>query len=138
LQKAASGEVRDAGIVQRSVGRGALIWCPIPIELAEQDGATVALYRYALGIAGIDPVFSVATPHSGEAASAGVLIYPAIYRHAVHYAVISELGGPTRVRFTHRETKTPVELTLPAQRAAMFVVRRRDGRISGSYTGRRG
>ncbi len=135
LQKAVTGEGRVAEIVRRSLGRGALIWCPTPIELAEQDGPTVALYRYALSIAGLKPVFSVATPHSGEPASAGVLIYPAIYRHAVHYAVISELGGPTQVRFTHRETNTPVELTLPAQRAAMFVVRRRDGRISGRYTG---
>jgi hypothetical protein len=118
-------------VVTVPVGRGRLIWSPLPVELAHEVEPTVALYRYALQQAGVASQFSV------ERADPGVLIYPALYRAAVLYGIVSELGSPTTARFVHTETGTPAEITLPAGRAALALVSRGDGRMVGAYGGTR-
>jgi len=118
-----------ARVMTIEVGRGRLIWSPLPVELAQQVEPTAALYRHALAQAGVAPRF--ATPRLDP----GVLIYPAVYRDAVLYAVVSQLGAPASVRFKHVETGTPVETRVLPGRAALILVDRRDGRILGRYGG---
>ncbi len=109
------------------VGRGGLIWSPLPVELAAQVEPTVALYRYALAEAGVDPIFTL------DRHEPGVLVYPALYQNAVLYALVSELGMATTVALRHRESHSSLEVSLPAGRAALALVDRRDGRLTGRY-----
>ncbi len=116
-----------ARVMNFPVGRGRLIWSPLPVELAEPVETTVALYRYALGQAGIAPAFAL-----GDNDPA-VLVYPARYREATLYAVVSELGSPASLRLTDHETGTGHEVDLPAGRSAMWLIRRTDGLTLGSF-----
>lgn len=123
--------VQDAGsparVAEFREGRGRIIWSPLPVELAEQVVPTTVLYRHALAAANVEPLFSLERPDPG------VLVYPALYGEAVLYGVVSELGSATDVHLIHAETGTSLEVTLPAGRAALALVDRRDGRTLGGY-----
>ena len=110
-----------------SAGRGKVIWSPLPVELAYQVEPTVAIYRHALAETGIEPVFRLADDEPG------VLVYPAVFRNGVLYAVVSELGSPVELRLAHSETETAVSIKVPAQRAAMLLIDKRSGRVLGGY-----
>ena len=56
-----------------------------------------------------------------------------MFENAALYGVVSELGSPANLRFTHNKTETEVEFALPAQRAALTLIDQRDGRVLGSY-----
>ncbi len=127
LEKSVQTPGAPARVAEFREGRGRVIWSPLPLELAEQVVPTVVLYRRALAAANVEPLFFVERPDPG------VLIYPAVYREAVLYGIVSELGSATDVRLTHAETGTPLEVALPAGRAALAMVGRRDGRILGRY-----
>ena len=98
------------------VGRGGLIWSPLPVELAEQIEPTVALYRYALGQAGVEPIFRL------ERDEPGVLVVPAVHGNAVLYGLTSELGSATTLALRHKEPDSTVEVSLPAGRAALVLL----------------
>jgi hypothetical protein len=127
LEKAVVNGDEAARVAKLSIGRGTLIWSPLPVELAEQVEPTVSLYRLALAQADIAPVFSMVRPDPGA------LVYPAVYRDAVIYGLVSELGTAMSLEITHNETRTPVQVSLPAQRAALVAIDRNDGRILGRY-----
>jgi len=97
------------------------------VELAEQVEPTVALYRYALGEAGISSTFTL------EPDEPGVLVYPALYRSAALYAFVSELGMDTSVTLRQRGSAVALEIDLPAGRAALALLDRRDGQLLGRY-----
>jgi hypothetical protein len=104
-------------------GSGKLIWCPLPVELSETDDATVALYRYAMHQAGVAPVCSV------EPVNSGVTVIPAMFETAVLYTLISESDRNTDIVLTHLEPKTELKIPLPAGRAAMAFVDRKNGNV---------
>jgi hypothetical protein len=128
LEKAVPASGAPSRVEEFREGRGRVITSPLPVELADQVAPTAVLYRYALGAANIEPLFRV------ERTDPSVLIYPAVYRDAVLYGIVSELGSATAVRLTHAETGTPLEVALPAGRAALVLLRRSDGRTLGRYT----
>ncbi len=105
-----------ARLLSFPVGRGRLIWSPLPVELAEAVEPTVALYRYALEQAGIAPIFALADDDPG------LLVYPARFREATLYAIVSERGSPTAVRLADRESGRVLELTAPAQRGLLALI----------------
>ncbi|MGD2152438.1 MAG: cellulase family glycosylhydrolase [Gemmatimonadales bacterium] len=127
LEKSVPAPGAPARVAEFREGRGRLIWSPLPVELAEQVAPTTVLYRQALAAANVEPVFRV------ERVDPGVLIYPAVYREAVLYGIVSELGSATDVRLTHVETETPLQVALPAGRAALALLGRSDGRTLGRY-----
>jgi hypothetical protein len=127
VEKAIVAGGSPAGVVRAPLGRGSLIWSPLSVELAEQTEPTVALYRYALARAGIEPAFEL------ERDDPGVLAYPAIYRDAVLYALVSELGTATTVALGDRETGSLVQASLGPGRAALALLDRRDGKLVGWY-----
>ncbi len=132
MQRLEKSLVRGTAVSQvltLPLGSGRLIWAPLPVELAEQVEPTVALYRYALAQAGVAPLFTV------EDDDPGLLIYRAPYRDAVLYALVSEVDSLKTVRLRDNQTRTPVTLQLPAGRAAIVLIGRRDGRIIARYAG---
>ena len=102
---------------------GALLWSPLPVELASEIEPTVALYDWALAASGPQRLFDVT---AGD--DAAVLIWPALYRDAVLYTFVSERAQATAVRLTDRTSGAVIEALVPAGRAAMVLVERESGR----------
>ena len=72
-------------------------------------------------------------PGEGHHPDPGILVYPAVFEDAVLFGLVSELGSQAGLRFTHSETGREIELTMPAGRAALVLVDRRNGGVPGSY-----
>jgi hypothetical protein len=106
-------------------GKGKILWCPLPVEIAENDDATAALYEYALKQAAIAPTFTM------EKVNPAVLIRPTVFNKATLYALVSETERDHEIRFTPAETKVPIVLRLPAQRAMLVLVDRQSGAVIG-------
>jgi hypothetical protein len=116
-----------AKVVELSVGRGTLLWSPLPVELAWQVEPTIALYKHALSRAGIKPRYAA------EQIDPGVLVYPAAYRTAVLYALVSELGYDARLKLTDNEARSAIEVAMAPGRAALVLLDRRSGRVIDRY-----
>jgi hypothetical protein len=127
LEKSVRAPAEPARVAEFREGTGRVIWSPLPVELAEGIAPTAVLYRDALAAAGVEPLFDMERPDPG------VLVYPAVYREAVLYGIVSELGSATDVRLTHAETGTELEFDLAPGRAALALLGRNDGRILGRY-----
>ena len=99
-----------------------------------RGGATVAMgtveeerYRRLLGDAGIRPAFDV------EGADASVLVCAALFQNAELYAMASAGDRATKLRVTPAGSRVAFEQPLAAGRAALVLVRRRDGRAIARY-----
>jgi hypothetical protein len=55
LETPLSAREGAAGVHVFPVGRGRLIWCPLPVELNDRTEPIATLYRYALDAAGVRP-----------------------------------------------------------------------------------
>ncbi|MEX2088808.1 MAG: cellulase family glycosylhydrolase [Bacteroidota bacterium] len=108
------------------VGKGKLLWSPLPVEVAENIEASVELYKLAMSEAGIAPAFRL------EHDDPSILIVPTVYDNAVLYTLVSERDGDTQVHLTHLETQTGIAVTVPAQRPVLLFVDRKDGSIISS------
>jgi hypothetical protein len=111
------GEV--ATLRRFAAGRGQLLWCPLPVELAAEVEPAAALYRAALASAGVRPGFTV---RQGD--DPAVLMWRAGYRDAVLYTLVSERAEGTDIELRDGETGAVVRARLPGQRAAMVLVGR--------------
>lgn len=125
IEKAVDTTDREGGVGTIARGAGKIIWCPLPVELSETVEPTAALYRYAAVQAGISPVFNM------EPKKSGILVLPSLYEKAALYTLISECDRDTRVHLTLFETKTQLNITVPAQRTAMVLIDRKAGEILG-------
>lgn len=121
----ARGSVGPSAAVRLPVGRGEILWSPRSVELAKDDAATIELYRWALGRARVEPAFTV------EGADASVLVHAAAYHSAMLFTLVSE--GPRTSVFHLRHGGRDFEVALPAERAALLLVSRRDGRVIARY-----
>jgi len=110
-------------------GQGRILWCPTPIELAEEMGPTAALYKFAVGLAGIAPAVELSSPDSGA-----VLVYAAPYRDCTLFTVVSESSVPLPVRFTPAGAAArAIAVNVAAGRAAMVLVDRKTGTVVADY-----
>jgi hypothetical protein len=107
------------------LGKGKVIWCPLPLETGSESAPVAALYRYALEQAQVAPIFSV------DRVDPSVLIRPSVFERSVLYTVISESGQHKRIEITHAENGARIALALPPQRAALVLLDRASGRILG-------
>jgi hypothetical protein len=121
----ARGPAGPSAAVRIPEGRGEILWSPRSVELEADDAATVELYRWALGRARLAPAFTV------EGADASVLVHSATYRGAVLFTLVSQGPRPSAIRLGHAGREHA--LTLPAERAALLLVGRRDGRVLARY-----
>jgi hypothetical protein len=111
------------------LGKGKIVWAPVPMELAEETAPLAALYRYALKQAG------VASPFSVERADPSVLIRPTLFDRAVLYTIVSESSRDMNLSVTHLESGTRFAVTLPAQCCELVFLDRRTGAVLGMLKG---
>jgi Cellulase (glycosyl hydrolase family 5) len=118
--------VGPSGAIRIAMGKGAVLWAPAAVELAGDDGPATALYGWALAQAGVVPAFTV------EGADASVLVHAAAYRDAL---LLTLVGGTedAAVRVTPRESRAVLTAAVPAGRAALLLLGRRDGRVLARY-----
>jgi hypothetical protein len=112
-----------------AIGKGRLLWVGAPVELAENIEPTVLLYRAALHAAGL-------TSHTvnSRPVDPSVLIYPARYRDAVLYTIVSESSiGPRRFVVDDAHDSRSVSVSVGAGRAALAIVNRRTGAVIADY-----
>ncbi len=125
IEKAVVDGEETAVVRSVAVGAGKVIWCPLPLEVCAESAPVAALYRYALKLAGVAPVFSM------DQANPGVLIRPSLFAHCVLYTMISESGRHEQIALTHLENGARVSVSLPPQRAAHVLLDRANGRVLG-------
>ncbi|MDO7908177.1 beta-galactosidase [Paenibacillus sp. JX-17] len=127
----ASGAVPSGGtddVVEVPLGKGQLIWCPLPLELNDRDEPIQALYRYAAGKAGITAEL--------EWLSGGEL--PGVYgrKLAFHggslYVFVSEYAWNADVRVRDAGTGNTYAFELEKGRSVLFATDRK-GQLLGVY-----
>ncbi len=104
-------------------GKGRIIWSPLPVELSDPPQANIDLYDLAVKSAGIT------LPLTVEKANPSILILPVIFELTMLLVFVSENERDTEVHLTASESKAPLTVKLPAQRSAMILVRRGDGKV---------
>jgi hypothetical protein len=98
------------------------------VEFSEGYQPTAALYAFALSTAGVAPSFRELRP-----LSPGVLAYPTVLHDAVLYSFSSESLKEETVDIKDAITGARLNFSLPAQRGAVILLRRADGRILAKY-----
>jgi hypothetical protein len=129
VEKAVPEDDAGPSVMRFPLGRGALLFAPVPVELALEEEPAAALYRHALGAAGLEPPVTV------EDDDPGILVHAARYRDAALFTVVSELGRPRPVRWRDRESGAAFEVRMWPGRAALVLVERRSGREIARYVG---
>jgi hypothetical protein len=105
-----------AAVVERTVGRGRIIWSPLPLELAEPIEPTVALYRYAATAAGLAPHVSAAD------GPPGLFVGVSRFADTVLVALSSEEGTDRDVALTYAPSGRELSVNLPAGRAVLLLL----------------
>jgi hypothetical protein len=129
VEKAAFEDDAAPHVARFPLGRGALLFAPIPVELAHEEDAAAVLYRHALAAAGL------VAPVEVEDDDPGVLVHVARYGNASLFTVVSEMGRPRDVRWRDRESGARFEVRLASGRAALVLAERRSGRVLARYGG---
>jgi hypothetical protein len=102
---------------ERALGKGRVLFSPLPLELNDNMQAIGDVYRYALKVAGVEPTYSTAV------VDPGILICPTRYPKATLYVLTSE---SPRQPVTFRDASSGHTFTgeLDAGRAALLLGRR--------------
>jgi hypothetical protein len=124
VEKEFVDDEESAGVHAVPLGKGKVLWCPLPLEAASESGPVAALYRYAIRQAGVRPVFSL------DRADPSILIRPSIFARSVLYTLINESGQRKQINLTHLENGARISVLLPPQRAAHVIVDRSSGQIA--------
>jgi hypothetical protein len=115
-----------ADFAEVPIGGGRLLYFTWPLELADQLGSIGQVYRYAIGRAGIAPVYKT------DVTDPGILICPTRLPNATLYVITSESSKTTKVAFEDAASGQKIETMLEPGRAALALVTR-DGKIAASY-----
>ena len=119
-------ELADHGDwVEKPIGKGRILYAPLPLELNDNLSAIGDAYRYALKTAGIKPVYT--TPLNDP----GILIAPTIFPSATLYVVTSE-SNQTAVTFTDARSGHTFAGTLDPGGAAIPLIGT-DGKLISSW-----
>ncbi len=108
-------------------GKGRLLITAFPVELAEGNDSTVAVYKLALKTAGISPAFEA------RQGTPGVLIRPTVFADSVLYLFMSESGQDEDVDITDKLTGARMNFRMPAEHARLVLLNKKDGSVASRY-----
>jgi hypothetical protein len=162
LERIERAVVKDAARARVEVirrGKGKIVWCPLPVELSDDDRATTAVYRVALRVAGIPPAVTATAVGQGwqgpqrgspgvpnaalalewsgvgvpfSLAGDGLLVRPLPFKDSVLFVVVNETDTDASVRLPVPGAPQPVRVRVAAERAIMVLVDTRSGKVIGS------
>jgi hypothetical protein len=110
---------------EKPLGKGRILFSPLPLELNDNIEAVAAVYRYALKTAGVVPAYST------NMTDPGILICPTRFPHATLYVLTSESSQP-EVSFRDRASGKEFSGRLDPGRAALLLIGD-DGTLLASY-----
>ena len=113
----------DAAPLVLSRGSGRIVWVPVPVELAETPDATVAAYRFAARLAGLEAAAAV------DPEEPSVLVSVRTFADALLVVVANETSRDRKLRVTPSATGAPFDVSVRAGRALLAVVDRASGRL---------
>ncbi len=102
-------------------GKGKILWSPLPVELSEPVEPNVALYTYALKLAGIVPEFTMDEPDPS------VLVSPTVFGDNVLLTLVSEGDRETVVSLLHSISGRRLSVALHPQKGTMLLLDRTKG-----------
>ena len=110
---------------EKALGKGRVLFSPLPLELNDNPQAVGDVYRYALKTAGVVPTYSTGL------SDPGILICPTRFPHATLYVLASE-SSQEAVSFRDRTSGKEFSGRLEPGRAALLLVGE-DGSLLASY-----
>ena len=125
VEKAVVEGVPPRALVEVTRGAGRIVWCPLPVELAEGPEATAIVYAAAAARAG------VAGPLDVRAGGDEVLVRAVLLADAVLVALVNESDRERIVSFRLRTTVHGISITVAPRRSVLLVLDRNDGRLLG-------
>jgi hypothetical protein len=111
--------------VEKALGKGKILFTPLPLELNDNIQAIGDVYRYAIKTAGVTAAYSTTLQDPG------ILICPTRFPRATLYVVTSE-SGRQDVTFTDRASGKQFTGKLDPGRSAMLLIGQ-DGAVLASY-----
>ena len=114
--------------VEKALGRGKILFSPLPLELNDNLQTIGDVYRYAMKTAGVTPAYATTLQDPG------ILICPTRYPKATLYALTSE-SGQSAVSFTDQKSGKQFNGTLDPGRSALLLIGQ-DGAVLASYNWR--
>ena len=109
-------------------GKGRVFLVSYPVELAEGLEPVAELYAWALRQVRVEP------PFEGKLPSPGMLIWPVLFADSVLYLFASESAQEEEIAIKDKTTGAEIRLRLPAQRASLVLLGKKDGRVLAQYT----
>jgi hypothetical protein len=104
---------------RRTIGRGQLLYFPLPLELNDDLRLLGDVYRWALAEAGVEPLYRTALDDPG------ILICPTPLETGTLYVLTSESSVAREVRFRDVASGKDVRVDLAPGRAALVLVTRK-------------
>jgi hypothetical protein len=105
----------DATWAEKPVGKGRILFTPLPLELNDNLQAIGDIYRYAAKIAGVASVYST------DLQDPGILICPTRFPHATLYTLTSE-SDRSEVSFRDQASGKQFSGKLEPGRAALLLI----------------
>lgn len=110
-----AGSEGEQSVYEIPVGRGLLLWCPLPVELGSGEDALIELYSTAAQRAGVGPeLVWESGPHPG------VFGRKVTFRDAALFIFISESGDDQQVKVTDPITGLTYAFWLQRDRSVLF------------------
>jgi hypothetical protein len=109
------------------MGKGKLLFTPLPLELNDNVKIIGDVYRYELRVADATSTYSTTMQDPG------ILISPTRFPHATLYVITSESGRPSDVFFQDQLSKKRVSGRMDSGHAAMVLVEE-NGEVSARYS----
>ncbi|BFT73803.1 beta-galactosidase [Paenibacillus sp. P36] len=107
---------RGDAVVEIPLGRGKLIWSPLPVELNERTETMLALYRYAMEAAGCDS--GLQWKQGGDIA--GVYGRKLRYKEGFLYVFVSEYAWDADIEVKDTDSGATYAFTLEKERSVLF------------------
>lgn len=119
VEKAVVSGEREGAMFTAAHGKGRVLWCPVPVEMGDNEEVVEVVYRTALREAEIETVCRVRPDVPG------VLAWVSRYRDAALLTVLSELSEDIEVRISLQEPDFDEGVSLPAGRAVLLLLDRK-------------
>jgi hypothetical protein len=117
-----------ATVKELSLGKGKIFWAAFPLELAEGSLPAAAFYNAVLRRIGLEPPFT-----SDSWLPQSILIYPIDLQDSVLYVLESESDVDAQVKLHDPSTNVDLQLSLPAQHAALALIGKKEKTILAKY-----
>lgn len=127
-QLTGGSEDGPARLIERQLGAGKLLWCPLPLELNERLEPLQAVYRLAADAAGVER--ELEWLRGGELP--GVYGRKVGFAEGALYVFVSEAGYPVDVEVRDPGTGKRYAFTLEAERSVLFACGA-DGGLTAVY-----